>query len=80
MSPALLDRVLDFTILPGYSGIGFALRKLRWKDPVASTLEDRVVHAGPRLRPRRAGGITNRVVCAGRPRQYRDRALRPLGP
>jgi short chain dehydrogenase len=43
MSPALLDRVLDFTILPGYSRIGFALRKLRWKDPVASTLEDRVV-------------------------------------
>jgi dehydrogenase/reductase SDR family member 12 len=43
MSPALLDQALDFTVLPGYSRIGFALRKLRWKDPFASTLEDRVV-------------------------------------
>ena len=42
MTPALFDRALDFTVLPGYSRIGFALRKPRWQDAAERTLEGRV--------------------------------------
>ena len=39
----LLDRALDFTVLPGYSRIGFALRGLHPLEPVPDSLENRVV-------------------------------------
>ena len=39
----LLDRALDFTVLPGYSRIGFALRGLHPLDPVPDSLKNRVV-------------------------------------
>jgi dehydrogenase/reductase SDR family member 12 len=39
----LLDRALDFTVLPGYSRIGFALRGLHPVEPAPDSLENRVV-------------------------------------
>ena len=39
----LLDRALDFTVVPGYSRIGFALRGLGRHEPVTASLENRVV-------------------------------------
>jgi dehydrogenase/reductase SDR family protein 12 len=42
MTSALLDRALDCAVLPGYSRVGFALRKPRWQDTGGRTLDGRV--------------------------------------
>ena len=42
MTSTLLDRALDFTVLPGYSRVGFALRRPHWKDIIERRLEGRV--------------------------------------
>jgi NAD(P)-dependent dehydrogenase (short-subunit alcohol dehydrogenase family) len=41
MTPRPLDRALDFTVVPGYSRLGFSLRGLRHQDAIAGDLSGR---------------------------------------
>jgi NAD(P)-dependent dehydrogenase (short-subunit alcohol dehydrogenase family) len=41
--PGLLDRALDWTVVPGFSSIGYALRRRSWQDPAPDALAGRSV-------------------------------------
>ncbi len=37
MTPTLIDRALDWTVVPGYSRLGYAVRRRSWEDPDPAT-------------------------------------------
>ena len=71
MTSSLLDSALDLAVVPGYSRLGPALRRLRWADAAASDLRGRTAlvtggTSGSARRPARASPPPARPsTCSG---------------
>src|SRR5687767_4728369 len=43
MAPKVLDRAMDWTVVPGYSRVGYAVRRRFWKQDAAAGLDGSTV-------------------------------------